>query len=141
MILEKLDGYYLVKIFKERLEDFDIFDRKCIEKLFQEVLKRLLKKYNLSGLLEVDVYVDVLYGMIIEIRECYSYFEEIDLEIQIHLDCVFLREVLIDNMDTDFKDMYYYGGKYYKVYDNICDSPIIYREDEVLRVMNSGVRL
>lgn len=140
MILEKLDGYYLVKIFKERLEGFDIFDRKCIEELFQEVLKRLLKKYNLSGLLEVDVYVDGLYGMIMEIREVYSYFDEIDLQIHFHLDCVFLREVLIDR-DIDVKDIYYYNNKYYKTYDSICDSPIIYREDDCFKIMNKGIKL
>ena len=34
MIIQKLDDYYIVKIFKEKLGDFNPFDKSCIEKLF-----------------------------------------------------------------------------------------------------------
>ena len=89
MIIQKLDDYYIVKIFKEKLGDFNPFDKSCIEKLFQKILKKLLKNYSIHGLIDVDIYFDRLYGMIIELREVYDYFDDIDLKIHFHLDSVF----------------------------------------------------
>ena len=63
MIIKKLDDCYIVKIFKEKLGDFDAFDKSCIEELFQGILKKLLKRYYIHGLIEEYFYFDKLYGM------------------------------------------------------------------------------
>ncbi len=140
MIIKKLDDCYVVKIFKNKLENFDAFNKSCIEELFQEILKNLLKKYPIHGLIDVEIYYDPLYGMIIELREIYDYFEEINLRIHFHLDCVFLVEVEESVINT-LKDIYYYQGKYYKTYDRVVDSPIIYKDSECIEIMEKGIRL
>ena len=109
MIIQKLDDYYIVKIFKEKLEDFNPFDKSCIEKLFQKILKKLLKNYSIHGLIDADIYFDRLYGMIIELREVYDYFDDIDLKIHFHLDSVFLVEIEYDYFNK-MNDVYYYKG-------------------------------
>ena len=140
MIIQKLDDGYIVKVFKEKLGDFDAFDKSCIEELFQGILKKLLKRDSIHGLIEADVYFDRLYGMIIELREVYDYFEEIDLRIHFHLDSVFLVEIDENDIDT-LKDIYYYRGKYYKTYDKMIDSPIIYKDSECIEIMEKGIHL
>ena len=139
MIIQKLDDYYIVKIFKEKLEEFNPFDKNCIEKLFQKILKKLLKNYSIHGLIDADIYFDRLYGMIIELREVYNYFDDIDLKIHFHLDSVFLVE--IDDDIKSLKDVYYYQGKYYKTYDKMIDSPIIYKDSECIEIMEKGIHL
>ena len=139
MIIQKLDDYYIVKIFKEKLEEFNPFDKNCIEKLFQKILKKLLKNYSIHGLIDADIYFDRLYGMIIELREVYDYFDDIDLKIHFHLDSVFLVE--IDDDIKSLKDVYYYQGKYYKTYDKMIDSPIIYKDSECIEIMEKGIHL
>lgn len=139
MIIQKLDDYYIVKIFKEKLGDFNPFDKSCIEKLFQGILKKLLKRYSIHGLIDADIYFDRLYGMIIELREVYDYFDDIDLKIHFHLDSVFLVE--IDDDIKSLKDVYYYQGKYYKTYDKMIDSPVVYRDSECIEIMEKGIHL
>ena len=139
MIIQKLDDYYIIKIFKEKLGDFNPFDKSCIEKLFQKILKKLLKNYSIHGLIDADIYFDRLYGMIIELREVYDYFDDIDLKIHFHLDSVFLVE--IDDDIKSLKDVYYYQGKYYKTYDKMIDSPIIYKDSECIEIMEKGIHL
>ncbi len=140
MIIQKLDDYYIVKVFKEKLDDFNPFDKSCIEQLFQKILKKLLKNYSIHGLIDADIYFDRLYGMIIELREVYDYFEEIDLRIHFHLDSVFLVEIEYDYFNK-MNDVYYYKGKYYKVYDKIIDGPIIYKDSECIEIMEKGIHL
>ena len=140
MIIQKLDDYYIVKIFKEKLEDFNPFDKSCIEQLFQKMLKKILKNYSIHGLIDADIYFDKLYGMIIELREVYDYFDDIDLKIHFHLDSVFLVEIEYDYFNK-MNDVYYYKGKYYKVYDKIIDGPIIYKDSECIEIMEKGIHL
>lgn len=140
MIIQKLDDYYIVKIFKEKLGDFNPFDKSCIEQLFQKILKKLLKNYSIHGLIDADIYFDKLYGMIIELREVYDYFDDIDLKIHFHLDSVFLVEIEYDYFNK-ITDVYYYKGKYYKVYDKIIDGPIIYKDSECIEIMEKGIHL
>ena len=140
MIIQKLDDYYIVKIFKEKLGDFNPFDKSCIEKLFQKILKKLLKNYSIHGLIDADIYFDRLYGMIIELREVYDYFDDIDLKIHFHLDSVFLVEIEYDYFNK-MNDVYYYKGKYYKVYDKIIAGPIIYTDSECTEIMEKGIHL
>ena len=140
MIIQKLDDYYIVKVFKEKLDDFNPFDKSCIEQLFQKILKKLLKNYSIHGLIDADIYFDRLYGMIIELREVYDYFDDIDLKIHFHLDSVFLVEIEYDYFNK-MNDVYYYKGKYYKVYDKIIDGPIIYKDSECTEIMEKGIHL
>ena len=140
MIIQKKDDCFLIKIYKEQLGDFDVFDRENITDLFQKILIKLLDKYDIKGLLDVDVFVDLVYGMIIEIREIYSYHDEVDMQIHFHLDSVFLNEIIFSD-EMDIRNVYYYQGKFYKTYDGTDDSQILYQDLECEEIIDKGIKL
>lgn len=129
MIIRKFDDYFLVKVFQENLKDFNIFDTLDVKTFFQSVFEKLRKKYNLKGLIDVDVYVNLDYGMIIEIHPVCNFFDEVDMKIHIHLDSAFLVQIDI-NYVTDSEDVYYYRGKFYRTYLGLCDNEVFYKDTE-----------
>ena len=138
MIIRKIDDLYIIKIMKENIKDFDFFDQDKIKDLFQKIIIKIKKKYNIKGLLDVNVYINEYYGMIIEIESIYSYFDEIDMRIHFHLDCTFLQEINENDLLKE-KEVYYYKNKYYSIYTGTTDSNIIYKTDDIfnkcIRVM------
>lgn len=138
MIITKEDEFFLVKIYKEFLKDLDIFDKDSLSKFFESILIKLKKKYPLSGLVDVEVYINPIYGMILEFHPIYSYFDEIDMRIEIHLDSIFLCEI-DSNEILDFPNVYYYQDKFYGIYHEWLDSPIIYKESE--EIMQKGIKV
>lgn len=129
MIIRKIEDYFLVKIYKENMTDFDIFNKDNIKDCFQKILNKIRKKYKLNGLIDVDVYVNFDYGMIIEIHPVYNFFDDIDIRIHVHLDSVFLVNVEMNNI-IDYEDVYYYKGKFYGTYLGICDNEVFYKNTE-----------
>ena len=125
MIIRKNDNLYIIKIPKEKLKDFDIFNQDKIKELFQIILTKIKEKYSLNGLLETNVYVNEYYGMIIEINPIYSYSDEIDMQIHFYLDTTFLNEINEFDLNKE-NDIYYYKNKYYTTYKGLTDSNIIY---------------
>lgn len=129
MIIRKCDDYFLIKVFKDRVGDFNIFDMDSIKEFFQSIFDKLREKYDLRGLIDVDVYVNNEYGIIVEMRPIDSYFDEIDMRIKMHLSDVFL--VNIDsNSVLDYEDVYYYKGKFYGPYSGSSDSEVLYKNTE-----------
>ena len=128
MIIRKIDDLYIIKIMKENIKDFDFFDQDKIKDLFQKIIIKIKKKYNIKE----------YYGMIIEIESIYSYFDEIDMRIHFHLDCTFLQEINENDLLKE-KEVYYYKNKYYSIYTGTTDSNIIYKTDDIfnkcIRVM------
>lgn len=138
MIITKENEFFLVKIYQENLSDFDIFDKDSISELFQSILVKLKKKYDIKGLMEVEVFVNPNYGMIIEIHPIYSYFDEVDMRIQVHLNSIFMCE--IDSNDLlNFYDVYYYKDKFYAIYTKFVDSQVIYKESE--EIIEKGIKV
>ena len=139
MIITKEDQLFLVKIFKEYLpKDFDVFDKESIAQLFKDVFMKLKKKYQLSGLCDVDFYINSDYGMIMEIEQIYAYSEELDVNVHFYLDCVFLSEIEMDDI-KDYQDVYYYDGKFYGIYQGLKDSNVIYKDCFLL--MEKGIKI
>ena len=138
MIIQKDDEYFLIKIFKGDLKDFNFFDIDSIQDFFQDILDRLSKKYEVKGLLDVEVYVYESYGMIIEIRPIESYFDEIDMRIRMHLDNVFLIEI-DSNCILDYEDVYYYKNKFYSTYLDTCDNEVIYKDTD--EIIDRGIKI
>ena len=103
--------------------------------------KNILKdKYKVSGLCCIDVYANEYFGIIIEVNNIYKYDDEIDIKVSFHIDSFFLVEINFDIDDMDnYDEIYYYNGKYYANYKNICDSNIIY--DGSLEIVNKGIRI
>ncbi len=131
MIIRKIDNIFIVRIFKDKLNDFDVFNQDSIRHLFKNVLSQIRSKYYLEGLLSIDIYVNECYGMIIEIEPINYYQDEIDMKIQVHLDCIFLYEINLPEIKT-LKNVYYYKNKYYTIYQNMIDSNVIYKADDIL---------
>ena len=132
MFIRKCDDYFLIKIFRDSVGDFNIFDMDSIKRLFQTIFDKLRIKYDLHGLIDVDVYVNCNYGLIIELKPIDSYLEDVDMRIKMHLRDVFL--VSIDsNSILDYEDVYYYDGKFYGTYIENSDNEVIYKDiDDVI---------
>ena len=130
MIIRKYDNLYIIKIVKETINNFDYFNQEEISKLFHNIIMNLKKRYQINGLLDINVYTNEEYGMIIEIEEVESYYDEIDMHIHFHLDTLFLQE--INEIKDSLQDVYFYKDKYYTRYNQLLDSNIIYKTEEIL---------
>lgn len=117
-----------------KLNESDYYNQEKISDLFKKIILKIKEKYNIKGLLDIDVYINKYYGMIIEIEVLYSELEEIDMRIHFHLDTIFL----IETNDYNSKDLYYYENKYYTIYNNISDNNIIYKSNDIL---TKGIRI
>ena len=138
MIFSKEDKFLLVKIYKPYLKDIDIYNHEQIANFFKDIFLKIKKKYNLSGLFYVDVYINDKYGMIIEINNICFYKNEFDIKIKFHLNCIFFNE--IDSIELlDFENIYYYKDKFYAVYENDCDKEIIYKD--TIDILNKGIKV
>ena len=145
MIISKCDENFLIKIFKDSLEEFNIFDIESIKDLFQDIFKKMTKKWDLRGFYDADVYVNNDYGMIIELvpvnsylEEFDNYFDEVDIRINVHLSNEFL--VLIDsNSILDYEDVYYYDSKFYGSYLGNCDNEVLYKDTDL--IVNNGIKI
>lgn len=138
MIFSKEDKFLLVKIFKDNLGDFDVYDKEQVTKLFKDIFIKVKDKYNLSGLFDVDIYVNDYYGMIIEINNLYFYKGEVDVKIRFHLDSVFLTEISANEI-LDYEDVYYYKDKFYGIYNNFSDKEVIYKD--TYEIISNGIRV
>jgi hypothetical protein len=130
LIIRKYDNLYIIKIVKETINNFDYFNQEEISKLFHNIIMNLKKRYQINGLLDINVYTNEEYGMIIEIEEVESYYDEIDMHIHFHLDTLFLQE--INEIKDSLQDVYFYKDKYYTRYNQLLDSNIIYKTEEIL---------
>ena len=140
LIIRKVDDYLVIRVFKENIGDFNVLNVDSIKVFFKDILKKIQKKYKLNGIIEAEVYVYLEYGIIIELHpisfEYYS--DEIDMNIHVHLDSVFLIEIDINSI-LDYNSVYYYKDKFYGIYSKICDNEIFYKD--VDEIINNGIKV
>lgn len=140
LIISRNGDLFIIKIYKDNIQNFDMYDTDSILELFKSFLVKLKDKYKVSGLCCIDVYANEYFGIIIEVNNIYKYDDEIDIKVSFHIDSFFLVEINFDIDDMDnYDEIYYYNGKYYANYKNICDSNIIY--DGSLEIVNKGIRI
>ena len=138
MVINKTDNIFIVHIFKEYIDDINIFDIKMMITFFKNILKKIKTKYYIKGLCNIDVYYDKKYGMILEINNYDDEIIELDVNIKFYLDSNFLVE--IDNdIGCEYDNIYYYNGKYYTDYLVNSDSKIIYRN--TLDIICNGLKI
>ena len=138
MIFIKEDKFILVKIFKSNLENFDIYNKEHIISLFKDIFIKVKKKYDLSGIFDVNIYVNNDYGLIIEIDNVFYNDIDCDVNIKVHLDSIFLIE--ISNYEIlDYNDVYYYNDKFFGFFKNFSDKDIIYKN--VDEIIDNGINL
>ena len=138
MIFSKEDRFLLIKILKNDLESFYIYDKEQIIKLFKLIFKNIKDKYDLSGLFDVYIYSNNEYGMIIEINNLCYFDNEIELKLKIQIDSLFFMEIM-SNEILEFDEVYYYKDKFYSYYNDSYDRKIIYKDiDEII---NNGIKI
>lgn len=140
MIISRDGNLFIIKIYKENIYDFDIYDTNDITDLFKDILIKIKKKYKINGLCDIDVYINDKYGMIMEINNIYKYGKDLDVKISFHIDSYFMNEIEFDIDDIDdYLEVYYYNNKYYTICDRIRDSDIIYKDS--FNIINKGIRI
>lgn len=148
------DNHYLIKIYNDYL-DFDIYDHDEIKIFIEKIYNKILKKYNIKGLLTFNMFIDNMYGMIIEVEKNNDFIIKnlVDIKIKFNLNISFLYEVdyfyLLEN-NINNQNIYYYNSKYYleiiremdkKTYLNLLDNSFIMYNDEINNIIDNGIKL
>lgn len=153
MICKEVDkDFYILKIFND---DLNIYDHNEVRDFIEIVYERMLKKYNLKGIIVFDIYLDTNYGMIVEVKRNRDvlFDDVIDVKIKFNINISFLYEVdyfyVLDN-DLINQNVYYYKDKFYvelvneidrnSFVDLLDNSNIIYN-DEINSIINNGIKL
>lgn len=155
MICNVIDkDFYIVKVFNN-WDDFDIYNHDEIKDFVQDLFDKILDKYKLCGEIIFNVFIDKLYGMIIEIKKESDLIIKnlIDIKIKFNLNISFLYEIdyfyLIDNNITN-QNIYYYNNKFYleiindikeEDYFQLLDNCLIIYNDEINNIINNGIKL
>jgi len=144
---------YIIKVFN--YDNFDIYDHEDIKEMVSNVFNKVLNKYNLCGEILFNIYVDKLYGLIIEVNKIDDLLvkDVIDLKIKFNLNISFLYEVdyfyLVDNNITN-QNVYYYKDKFYLEtvndidnidYIKLLDNSSIIYDDKINDIIDNGIRL
>lgn len=153
MICKEVDkDFYILKIFND---DLNIYDHNEVKDFIEIVYEKMLKKYNLKGIIVFDIYIDTNYGMIVEVKNKKDvlFNDIIDVKIKFNINISFLYEVdyfyILDNNLIN-QNIYYYKDKFYielvnevdrnSFVDLLDNSDIIYN-DEINNIINNGIKL
>lgn len=153
MICKEVDkDFYILKIFND---DLNIYDHNEVKDFIEIVYEKMLKKYNLKGIIVFDIYIDTNYGMIVEVKNKKDvlFDDIIDVKIKFNINISFLYEVdyfyILDNNLIN-QNIYYYKDKFYielvnevdrnSFVDLLDNSDIIYN-DEINNIINNGIKL
>ena len=144
MIINKLDNDYLIKIYKSSINNINIYDIDDIYTLVKLIIKKIIKNNNLSGNYQVNIYINDIYGMIIEFNKLEDN-HYIDIKINIYIDSIFLYESDINYLDNYNDNIYYYLNKYYllpkKNNINLLEVDNIIYGKKVYDILNKGIKI
>lgn len=148
------DNNFLIKVYSEYL-DFDIYDHDEIRNFIEKIYDKLLSKYYVCGSLVFNIFLDRMYGMIIEVKKNGDFIFKnlLDVKIKFNLNISFLYEVdyfyILEN-EISNQNIYYYKGKYYlelirdidkKKYIELLDNCNIIYNEEINNIVNNGIKL
>lgn len=131
----------------------NIYDHTEIQNITKRVIKRISKHNKLYGLAILEIYQDINYGTIIEIKNIKKTFlpkDELEIKITIHTDTQFLYKIDYFDITKNNKDnIYYYKNNFYlelnkpinkrKYLDILEKSEIIY--NDTYKVINEGLKI
>lgn len=144
MIINKLDNDYLIKIYKSSIDNINIYDIDDIYTLVKLIIKKIIKNNNLSGNYQVNIYINDIYGMIIEFNKLEDN-HYIDIKINIYIDSIFLYESDINYLDNYNDNIYYYLNKYYllpkKNNINLLEVDNIIYGKKVYDILDKGIKI
>lgn len=157
MIFYEVDtDNYVVKVFNEEIYDLDIFNIDEVEDFIKNIFKNFVKTYKLKGDVLLNIYIDLYYGIIVEVKKEDSFYDsdEIDARVVFHLNNAFLYEVdyfyILDNTSIKNANVYFYNNKFYlELTDEIsisdkyklseaCD---IIWDDRSFEIINKAIKL
>lgn len=131
----------------------NIYDPTEIQNITKKVIKRINKHNKLYGIAILEIYQDINYGTIIEIKNIKKTFlpkDELEIKITIHTDTPFLYKIDYFDITKNNKDnIYYYQNNFYlelnkpinkrKYLDILEKSEIIY--NDTYKVINEGLKI
>lgn len=148
------NDYHIINIYKDYI-NFDIYDQNEVKEFIYSLYMTKLKKYNLKGILEFNIYIDTNYGMIIEIKKRSNLlFEDIiDIKIKFNLNLSFLYEIdyfyILEN-NLNNQKIYYYKNKFYleiintlnkEEFIKILDNTTIIYDNKINNIISKGIKL
>lgn len=149
------DNFYKLTINKDFCSNINIYDIDEIKILIPNLLKKYIKKLNLTGILYLDIYLDNNYGMIIEIENKKFNFKNniLELKINFHLNNLFLYKIdlykIKEILNLYHQKIYYYNNNFYLEIINKIDDKffnilsefgeITYKNN--LNIVNKGVKI
>jgi len=147
-----LNNKYLKKI------DFDL--KNNVEQQFKKLFFKIKNIYNIemNGYYEVVVYLNDLYGMIIEIEkdddEYVKLFgDTVDMKITFKFDCsIYYKLDEYKTFDIDNYNLYYYNDKFYlelnnntkfsySEYLNLIENSVIVYGSELKKIKNNAIKV
>ena len=131
----------------------NIYDHTEIQNITKKVIKRINKHSKLYGIAILEIYQDINYGTIIEIKNIKKTFlpkDELEIKITIHTDTPFLYKIDYFDITKNNKDnIYYYQNNFYlelnkpinkrKYLDILEKSEIVY--NDTYKVINEGLKI
>lgn len=129
----------------------NIYDQLEVQNLTKEIIKKINKKNKIRGLILLEIYEDINYGTIVDLKRNTSYeTNEVEVKITIHTDTQFLYKIdYFDINKTSENKIYYYKNNFYLELNNKLDkkkylgllekSEIIY--ENTYEIINNGLKI
>lgn len=151
MIISKLDkNTYQIKLPEQII---DIYNPEKIKDITKKIIKKINSKENLYGLAIIEIFQDINYGTIIEIKIIKKIFyskNELEVKITIHTNTTFLYKIdYFDITKNTNNKIYYYQNNFYleinkqinkRKYLNILEkAEIIY--NDTYQIITSGLKI
>ena len=144
---------YIIKIYNDYF-NIDIYDHDEVKQFIKNLFNEILNKYKLKGIIVFNIYIDKMYGMIIEVsKEDDLIGDIVDIKIKFNINISFLYEVdylyLIDN-DITNQNIYYYNDKFYleivnsidkDKYIKLLDNCFVIYDNNINNIINKGIKL
>ncbi len=153
MIFKVLDNdYYLIKMPKTDIKN--IYNKNKITELIKKIVKDILQKYKLKGLIYLDIYINGLYGIIVSVtnKDIVFFDNEVEVKMTFHINTTFLYLIdYFDLMKLNIKNqkIYYYKDNFYlEIVNKISNnkylklleySDIVY--EDILEILNKGLKI
>lgn len=156
MLFKIIDkNYYRLILDNKNIENINFFDNIELKKFIVKFLPKYLKKYNITGILKLDIYWNIFLGLIINIKKEKDIKNDnfVELKIIFHFNNIILYKVnyfdLIENTNIRNQKLIYLDNYYYLniINDINADdfiklldlSEIIF--DEYKKILNNGIKL
>ena len=149
----------ITKLFKDTYQIkmpnqiIDIYNKVKVQELTKEIIKKINKKNKLYGLTYLEIYQDINYGTIIQVKNdknIYYKKDEIEVKIIIHTDTPLLYKIDYFDIKKDYKNkIYYYKNNFYLELENKINkdkylrllevSEVIYEDTH--QIINNGLKI